>query len=193
LIDLPMTPALLRVAYSQGLFPMPEPQTEQVLWFSPDPRAIIPLDGFHTSRSLRRTLNKKKFRISFNEDFTGVMLACGDRKDTWINAEFLDVYSQLHREGGAHSVEVWQEGKLVGGTYGVALGGAFFAESKFHRVTDASKVAIYHLVKHLNERGFKLLEVQFLTPHLKTLGAVEISRPDYMKRLAAALKVKTSF
>jgi leucyl/phenylalanyl-tRNA--protein transferase len=191
--DPPFTPELLRQAYQRGFFPMPHPDTGEILWFTPDPRAIIPLDGFHASRSLKRVLQKGGYEVSVNRDFRAVMAACGARDETWITDEFKRVYGQLHDEGDAHSLEVWQDGQLAGGVYGLAFGGAFFAESMFHTVTDMSKVAIYHLVERLKERGMMLLEVQFLTPHLETLGAVEIPRSVYLRRLKQALAVDASF
>lgn len=189
----PFTPELLRLAYAQGYFPMPHPDTGEILWFSPDPRAVMPLDGFHVSRSLRRTLRAGRFEISFDQDFRGVMDGCAERDETWITDEFKSTYGTLHDQGDAHSVEVWQDGTLVGGAYGVALAGAFFAESMFHRATDASKVALYHLVEHLKARGMTLLEVQFITPHLTSLGAVEIPKAEYLRKLRAALRRNVTF
>jgi leucyl/phenylalanyl-tRNA--protein transferase len=186
-------PDLLRTAYANGFFPMPDPETGELLWFNPDPRAILPLDGFHCSRSLERTLKRKKFTVSFDRAFEAVMRGCADRKETWITEEFVRVYTALHRDGDAHSVEVWQGNKLVGGLYGVSLGAAFFAESKFHRATDASKVALYNLVARLNEKKFKLLEVQFLTPHLAGLGAIQIPAREYQRRLSVALARRRTF
>lgn len=191
--EVPFTPELLRLAYAQGYFPMPHPDTGEILWFSPDPRAVIPLDGFHVSRSLAKTLKRQAFEVTVDLDFAGVMTACADRDETWITPAFHEAYGKLHEQGHAHSVEVWQGGALVGGTYGVSIAGAFFAESKFHRVTDASKVALHHLVSRMRERGMALLEVQFLTPHLASLGAVEISKSRYLKRLKAALELPVSF
>ena len=187
-----LTPELLQRAYSSGMFPMPGP-LGIIQWFQPDPRAILPLDAFHASRSLRRKLKQNDFSVSYDQDFTRVMRGCASRKPTWINAEFIRVYGELHRMGMAHSVEVWRDGRLAGGTYGVHLGGAFFAESKFHTVTDASKVALAKLVERLQERGFALLEVQFLTPHLRQFGVIEIPHQEYMWRLAAALKMEREF
>ncbi len=189
----PFSPDLLRLAYAQGYFPMPHPDTGEILWFHPDPRAVLPLDGFHVSRSLDRTLQKGAFEITIDKDFAGVMDGCAARDETWINDLFKKTYGDLHALGDAHSVEVWQAGALVGGVYGVAINGAFFAESKFHRVTDASKVALYHLVKHLQVRGMTLLEVQFITPHLASLGVVEIPRAQYMRRLKGALERRVRF
>jgi len=171
---------------------MPD-ERDVIRWYQPDPRAILPLDHFHASRSLQRKLDKNVFDVTYDRDFRGVMQGCSERDSTWITKEFFDGYTALHRVGLAHSVEVWQGGGLVGGTYGVHLGGAFFAESKFHRVTDASKVALAKLVERLKERGFRLLEVQFLTPHLKQFGVIEVPHKDYMKLLNAALKVKCEF
>jgi leucyl/phenylalanyl-tRNA--protein transferase len=188
-----LTTELLISAYANGYFPMPHPETEEICWFHPDPRAVIPLDNFHVSRTLLRTMKRKNFRVSVDEDFEGVIDACADRKETWINEEIRTAFVTLFREGHGHSVEVWEEDRLVGGTYGIAIRGAFFAESMFHRETDASKVALLGLVNHMKARGMTLLEVQFLTPHLSSLGAVEISSDDYMERLRHALKRIVSF
>lgn len=170
-------------AYASGYFPMPEPHTEEIKWYFPEPRAILPLEGFHCSRTLSRTLRRGEYQVSYDKNFVGVMKACAARKDTWINKEFIKAYTKLHELGFAHSVEVWCEKTLVGGLYGVSIGGAFFAESKFHEKTDASKVALYFLVQELKKRGFGLLEVQFLTPHLKSLGVIEVSSIEYLKIL----------
>ncbi len=172
---------------------MPEPETGEIMWFHPDPRAVIPLDGFHVSRSLRRSINNVPFKVTINHDFAAIMDACSNRKDTWINEQFKNVYTQLHEEGDAHSVEVWFEDKIVGGLYGVSLAGGFFAESKFHTKTDASKVALYYLIEYMKSRGMTLLEVQFITDHLKTLGATHISREQYLGQLEGALSFAGSF
>jgi leucyl/phenylalanyl-tRNA--protein transferase len=173
---------------------MADERSGEVLWFRPDPRAIIPLDGFHVSRSLGRTLRRLLFEIRVDTDFEGVMRACADRPEgTWISARFVEVYSALHRAGKAHSVEAWREGRLVGGVYGLALGGAFMAESMFHRETDTSKVALAALVGRLRERRFILLDVQYVTPHLESLGAVEITRREYERRLELALGLPCRF
>jgi len=191
---LTLTPEGVLLAYRRGIFPMADERSGEVLWFRPDPRAIIPLDGFHISRSLARTIKRATFEIRVDTDFEGVMRACADRPEgTWISARFVEVYSALHRAGKAHSVEAWREGRLVGGVYGLALGGAFMAESMFHRETDASKVALAALVGRLRERRFILLDVQYVTPHLESLGAVEITRGDYERRLAAALRLDCRF
>ncbi len=184
-----LNPYILIAAYSQGYFPMPDEDSGGMLWFKPDPRAIIPLDGFHVSRSLKRTINKGHFTVTFDQAFQQVMNLCADRDETWINDEIKTSYEQLYHLGHAHSVEVWlNEKDLVGGVYGVSLRSAFFAESMFHKVTDASKAALYCLVNHLAGCGFTLLECQFMTDHLRTLGAKAISDRDYMDHLKTALK-----
>jgi leucyl/phenylalanyl-tRNA---protein transferase len=191
---LTLTPEGVLRAYCQGIFPMADERSGEVLWFRPDPRAIIPVDGFHVSRSLARTLRRAHFEIRVDTDFEGVMRGCAHRPEgTWISERFVEVYGALHLAGQAHSVEAWREGRLVGGTYGVALGGAFLAESMFHRETDASKVALGALVVRLRERGFILLDVQYVTPHLESLGAVEITRREYERRLAEALRLDCRF
>ncbi len=172
---------------------MPHSETEVIEWYRPDPRAILPLNGFHVSKSLKKTLHKNEFTVTRDTAFKEVMLGCAERESTWINDEFLSAYTYLFELGATHSVEVWKENKLVGGVYGLALGRAFFAESKFHRETDASKVALYHLTEHLKKQGFKLLEVQFLTDHLKTLGAIEIPDSKYQKLLRDAIQSKAEF
>jgi leucyl/phenylalanyl-tRNA--protein transferase len=179
-----MIPApLLLHAYRNAIFPMAMEDGE-IGWFSPDPRAIIPLDdGFHLPHGLRRTLRKGLFEIRIDVNFEEVMRRCGQRDETWINEEIIASYVNLHECGHAHSVEAWQGGRLVGGLYGVAMGGAFFGESMFHEVTDASKVALHALVVRMRERGFRLLDTQWLTPHLRTMGAIEIPRDDYQRRL----------
>lgn len=183
-----VTPRLLLSAYAAGLFPMAAAREASDLhWLDPDPRGILPLDGFHISRSLRRRILSGRFRISLDADFAGVLDGCADRPETWINAEIRALYLALHRQGHAHSLEVWEGDLLAGGVYGVALGAAFFGESMFSRRTDASKVALAWLVGHLRAGGFTLFDTQFLTPHLASLGGVEIPRDDYRRRLAAAL------
>ena len=190
---LKLSTELLITAYSSGYFPMPHPETEEICWFNPDPRAILPLDSFHVSKSLRRSSQKRPFEFSFDRNFLGVIEACADRQETWINQEIKEAYYKLFRDGVAHSVEVWLEGVLVGGSYGLSLGAAFFAESMFHTETDASKLALWHLVEHLKQQGFHLLEVQFLTPHLKSLGAKEIAAKEYSERLNLALRQRIFF
>ena len=184
---------MVEEAYRLGIFPMADIKLGVVTWHRPRRRAILPLDSFHVSHSLARTLRRGGFTVTFNRDFGGVMEACAERKPTWISDEFLAVYGELHRSGKAHSVEVWVEGALAGGVYGVCLGGAFFAESKFHRVTDMSKVALVNLVGRLRERGFALLEVQYLTEHLAQFGVVEIPHREYMANLRSALEIAAKF
>ena len=188
-----LTSELLLAAYSHGFFPMPHPETAEIQWFNPEPRAIIPLDAFHCSQSLKRSLKNSGFRLSVNQAFADVLAACADRQETWINQDIIDAYLKLYLDGHAHSVEIWKNDQLVGGTYGVSIGGAFFAESKFHRVRDASKAALYYLVEHLADRSFSLLEVQFMTEHLCSLGAIEIKASDYQARLRRALRQPVSF
>jgi leucyl/phenylalanyl-tRNA--protein transferase len=189
-----MIPAdLLLHAYRQAVFPMASPEGE-ITWFSPDPRAIIPLDAdFHIPHGLRRTLKKARFEIRVDTEFELVMRKCANRAETWIGEEIISSYVNLHRLGHAHSVEAWCDGRLAGGLYGVAIGGAFFGESMFHEVTDASKVALHGLVLRLRERGYTLLDTQWLTRHLTTFGAHEISRFEYRKRLHASLKMECRF
>ena len=181
-------------AYRMGAFPMAYPERGLVTWHQPPRRAVLPLDEFHVSRSLAHRLKQANFEVSFNRDFAGVMRACNEnRSGSWITEEFVAVYSELHRRGKAHSVEIWVDGALAGGTYGVHLGAAFFAESKFHRVRDMSKVALAQLVFRLRERGFALLDVQYLTEHLTQFGVVEIPAKEYRRRLEAALRGSATF
>jgi leucyl/phenylalanyl-tRNA--protein transferase len=183
---------LLLHAYRNAVFPMAMDDGE-IAWFSPDPRAIIPLDTFHVPHGLRRTLKKNPFEIRINSAFEAVMHACARRDETWINEEILESYVNLHRLGHAHSVEAWSGEELAGGLYGVAIGGAFFGESMFHEKTDASKVALYTLVERLRNRGFTLLDTQWITPHLQTFGALEIPRAVYRQLLAASVNRHCSF
>jgi leucyl/phenylalanyl-tRNA--protein transferase len=188
-VSFQLTPEMIEANYRRGLFPMAEPGSGIVTWHRPSRRAVIPLDGFHVSRSLARTLRRGGYEVTYDRAFGRVMQGCADRpQGTWISAEFLDVYGELHRRGEAHSVEVWMGERLVGGLYGVHLGAAFFAESKFHRERDMSKVALARLVERLRERGFALLEVQYLTPHLAQFGTVTVSNTIYRRLLAAALQ-----
>ncbi|HZT44395.1 MAG TPA: leucyl/phenylalanyl-tRNA--protein transferase [Chthonomonadaceae bacterium] len=193
-IPLSFTPAGVELAYRHGIFPMYDDWTKQILWFRPDPRAILPLDRFHISRSLAKTIRQGVFEVRYDTDFEGVMRGCADREEgTWISEEFIEVYGALHQMGKAHSVETWREGRLVGGTYGLALGGAFMAESMFHYETDASKVALAALVARLRERGFALLDVQYVTPHLARFGAIEIPHAVYYALLQRALLLPCPF
>ena len=189
-----LTPDLLLHAYAMGVFPMSEGRDDpEVFWVDPEQRGILPLDGFHISRRLARRLNAQTFNISFNSDFNAVVAHCADRKETWINDTIADLYAQLHDMGHAHSIEIRQDGTLVGGVYGVALGGAFFGESMFSTRTDASKIALAYLTDRLRICGFTLFDTQFITAHLATLGAIEISRATYRKALQNALKIDASF
>jgi leucyl/phenylalanyl-tRNA--protein transferase len=190
--------SLLVSAYSSGWFPMAVDGGE-VRWYSPDPRGVIPLDGFHLPSRLARVVRGGRFRVEIDRRFEDVMRACAEteRKEedagTWISDEILASYVELHRLGLAHSVETWLDDRLAGGLYGVAIGGAFFGESMFHYVTDASKVALASLVERLRTRGFRLLDVQWVTPHLEQFGAIEIPRARYLKQLEEALAVKAEF
>jgi leucyl/phenylalanyl-tRNA---protein transferase len=187
---IPLTPEVLISAYVQGIFPMDV--EGEIEWFSPDPRTVLPLDGLKITRSLRQSC--RKFEVRVNSAFEQVMRACADRPEgTWINDEIVKAYTRLHHLGFAHSVESWRDGELAGGLYGVAIGGAFFGESMFHRRTDASKVALVALVDRMNARGFTLLDVQFTTEHLERLGAVEIPRRTYLSRLKKAVLIETRF
>jgi leucyl/phenylalanyl-tRNA--protein transferase len=193
----PLDPDLLMRAYSIGVFPMADSRrARDIFWVEPKKRGILPLDGFRLSRSLAKTLRSDRFTVTADKAFEAVVAACAettdDRPDTWINAQIEGAYAELHQRGHAHSVECWQEGQLVGGLYGVKLSGAFFGESMFSRARDASKVALAHLVARLRVGGFQLLDCQFLTPHLASLGAVEIGRSDYVARLDSALGVASS-
>jgi leucyl/phenylalanyl-tRNA---protein transferase len=185
-------PELLLEGYRLGIFPMAMDNGE-IEWFSPDPRAILPLGDFHIPHALQRTLRKKVFEIRIDTSFAEVMQSCAKREDTWINREIIESYKHLHELGHAHSVEAWAENKLAGGLYGVSLGGAFFGESMFHRETNASKVALVALVEHLRARKFLLLDTQWLTPHLQQFGAIEISRAHYMHLLARAVQSPRTF
>ncbi len=191
---LSFTPAGVEFAYRRGVFPMYNHWTDEIEWYRPDPRTIIPVEAFHISRSLQKTLRQGIFEVRFNTDFEGVMRGCADREEgTWITEEFIQVYGELHRQGKAHSVEVMLNERLVGGTYGLALGSAFMAESMFHYETDASKVALASLVARLQARDFLLLDVQYLTPHLARFGATEIPFRDYYDRLRRALRRDAHF
>ncbi|MBR0673046.1 leucyl/phenylalanyl-tRNA--protein transferase [Neoroseomonas soli] len=190
-----VTPDLLLRAYAAGVFPMAEGRrSERLYWLDPALRGVLPLDaGFHLPRRLKRTALSGRFEITADRDFIGALRGCAEpapgRTDTWINDEIERLFTDLYLCGAAHSIEVSQEGRLVGGLYGVALGGAFFGESMFSRVTDASKVALVHLVARLRLCGFVLLDTQFLTEHLARFGAVEIPKAEYKRRLAEALEV----
>lgn len=181
-----LEPGTLLAAYRSGLFPMPFDR-RRIAWFSPDPRGILPLDGLRVSRSLRRSL--RRYEVAIDSSFTEVMLRCADRRRPggWIDRRFVRAYGTLHQLGWAHSVETFLDGRLVGGLYGVRIGGFFAGESMFHSETDASKVALVHLVEWLRDEGVALLDVQWTTPHLVTLGAIDIDRSAYLARLAGAV------
>ncbi|MCB1343249.1 MAG: leucyl/phenylalanyl-tRNA--protein transferase [Pseudooceanicola sp.] len=183
-----LTPEILLHGYSIGIFPMAAHRDDpEVFWVDPRRRGVFPLDDFHISRSLARRLRRGGYRVARNEDFAGVLDGCADRADTWINEEIRALYLELHRRGHAHSFEVWMDGALAGGVYGVVLGAAFFGESMFSRRTDASKIALAYLVDVLRRGGFTLFDTQFLTEHLASLGAVEIPRAAYHRQLEQAL------
>jgi leucyl/phenylalanyl-tRNA--protein transferase len=183
-----LDPRLLLQGYAAGIFPMADSRdAADLFWVEPRSRAIIPLDKFHLSRSLRRTLRSGRLYVTLDRDFHRVLLACADREETWINSEIERAMLALHSSGHAHSIEVWQDGELVGGLYGVKLGRAFFGESMFSRVTDASKVALAWLVARLQVGGYTLLDCQFMTPHLASLGAISVPRRSYVALLSAAL------
>jgi leucyl/phenylalanyl-tRNA--protein transferase len=190
-----VTPELLLRAYGAGVFPMSESrQSDRLYWLDPALRGVMPIDeGFHAPRRLLRTALSDRFAVTADRDFAAVVRGCAEpapgRLDTWINPEIERLFGALHARGAAHSVETWQDGRLVGGLYGVALGGAFFGESMFSRATDASKVALVHLVARLRLGGFVLLDTQFLTSHLARFGAVEIPKAEYKRRLAEAIEV----
>jgi len=189
-----LSPEMLLHGYSIGIFPMAEHRDDtDVFWVDPKYRGVMPLGGFHISRSLARRMRRGGYQITVNTDFAGVLDGCADRAETWISAQIRQLYLQLHETGHAHSLEVWQEGKLTGGVYGVALGAAFFGESMFSRRTDASKIALAYLVDRLNLAGFTLFDTQFLTDHLASLGGVEISRADYHRQLDRATLQHTDF
>lgn len=189
---------LLLGAYASGWFPMAD-DVGAISWYSPDPRGVLPLDAFHVPSRLRRVLRKQAFRIEIDRAFERVIRACADAKrepgesGTWISDEIVESYCALHELGYAHSVEAWDADRLVGGLYGVALGGAFFGESMFHYATDASKVALVALVERLQSRGFSLLDTQWVTEHLQQFGAIEIPRSEYLRRLGTSLRNVSAF
>lgn len=185
-------------AYTHGIFPWPIFEGADIMvWWSPDPRAIFELDRMHFSRRLLRTCRSGQFQVTLNRDFAGVITGCataGDREqNTWLTPGMITAYQKLHAEGHAHSVEVWRAGELVGGTYGVAIGGFYAGESMFHRERDASKVAIVYLARHLANRGFTLFDIQQRTTHTASLGAIEIPRAAYLERLGEAIRIPVSF
>ncbi len=189
-------PEWLLDAYSHGIFPWPF-SDQSLAWWSPDPRAVMEFDRLRVSRRLAQTCRGQRFQVTCNQDFAGVVRGCATAQDrgehTWINPDMQTAYLRLHHLGCAHSVEVWHAGQLAGGTYGVAIGALFAAESMFRYVTDASKVAVVHLVRHLRSRGYQLLDIQQLTPHTASLGACEIRRNLYLTRLTAAISQPVTF
>lgn len=187
-----ITPELVLKAYAYGVFPMAKSRGDSdVFWVQPKLRGVLPLDGFHVSRSLRKRLRQGTFTVTTDRAFDEVMAGCAEatdrRADTWINDRIIQLFTALHKAGLAHSIEVWKDGALAGGVYGLAMGAAFFGESMFSRATDASKVALCHLVGILKRGGFVLLDTQFITDHLKRFGAIEMSQQDYLVELSAAL------
>jgi leucyl/phenylalanyl-tRNA--protein transferase len=193
-----ITPEVLLKAYAVGIFPMAESADDPGLfWLEPERRGVLPLDGFHVPRRLARTVRQGRFEIRVDTAFEAVIAACAEpapgRGSTWINARIRELYIALHRRGDAHSVECWRGGELVGGLYGVSLGAAFFGESMFHRATDASKVALVHLVERLRAGGYQLLDAQFVTDHLAGFGAVEVRRKTYQGLLARAVAAEADF
>ena len=186
-------PKFLLTAYCNGYFPMADPKTGEIGWYSPDPRAIFPLGEFRIPRSLRLTIKKGVFEIRVNGKFEDVMRGCAQRDETWISGEIIRSYVHLHDLGYAHSVEAWKNGRLAGGLYGVAIGGAFFGESMFSAERDASKVALAFLVERMIERRFRLLDTQYITPHLARFGAKEIPKDVYLKLLESAITVDCRF
>ena len=193
-----ITPQVLLQAYAAGIFPMAESAHDPALyWVEPDERGVIPLIGFHVSRSLAKRVKQHSFEVRIDTSFNQVIAACAakseTRKDTWINKRIITLYSQLHKMGCAHSVEAWQNGELVGGLYGIRIGAAFFGESMFSRATDASKVALVHLIARLKFGGFRLLDAQFVNPHLLQFGTKAVKKADYHKLLEPALEQDANF
>lgn len=189
-----ITPDILLRAYAMGIFPMAESRDDPMIhWVDPRRRGILPLEGFHISRSLARRLRSGAYRVTTDRAFADVVTACADRGETWISRRIQQLYHALHDQGHAHSLEVWHGDRMIGGVYGVTLGAAFFGESMFSRATDGSKLALAHLVARLRAGGFRLFDTQFLTPHLASLGAVEIPRGTYHRLLAEALAEAATF
>ncbi len=193
-----LTPEILLKAYQAGIFPMAESADDpELFWVDPERRGILPLDAFHVPRRLHRVVLQDRFKVRVDSNFTGTLAACAEatenRPSTWINAEIVRLYTALHELDAAHSIECWHDGALVGGLYGVSIGGAFFGESMFSRVTDASKVALVHLVALMRIAGYRLLDLQFVTPHLEQFGAIEVPRSQYRRLLAEALRYRCVF
>jgi|WetSurMetagenome_2_1015567.scaffolds.fasta_scaffold258074_2 leucyl/phenylalanyl-tRNA---protein transferase len=193
---LPLLPEIVVDAYSQGFFPMADARHGSIAWYSPDPRAIIPIEDFNVPRSLRQFLKKAPFHVTMDRVFRRVIESCADRpvgEETWINDEIIEVYSELHSRGIAHSVETWSGDRLIGGLYGIAIGGAFFGESMYSAEENASKTAIVRLVEHISIRGYALLDTQIMNEHVRQFGAVEISRNEYLSRLRYAIDLPVTF
>ena len=189
-----LSPKVLLYAYASGAFPMAESaDSDEIFWFDPDQRGVMPLNRLHISRSLQKIMKARRYKVTADQCFSEVMAACADREETWINPEITALYTELHQIGHAHSIEVWEQSKLVGGLYGVSLGAAFFGESMFSRQSNTSKIALVGLVARLNLGGYKLLDMQFLTPHLASLGGVEISKHAYHSQLETALNYQGEF
>jgi leucyl/phenylalanyl-tRNA---protein transferase len=192
------SPQILLSAYMQGIFPMAHPdQEDAIYWYAPDPRGILPIEDFHCPSRLEQTVRQEPFEIRYDTAFRRVMEECAAprkiQKSTWISQGLIESYTKLHELGFAHSVEAWIDDELVGGLYGVAVGGLFAGESMFYRETDASKICLVHLVERLEQRGFALLDVQFVNDHLEQFGACEISREEYERRLVDALELEVEF
>ena len=186
-----MTAEQLIEAYRNGIFPMADSATSRLVrWYAPDPRSVLPLDAFHVPHNVSKLVRQGKFEVTVDRDFASVIAGCAQRDETWISQEIVRVYSELHQQGLAHSVECWKGGLLTGGLYGVSIGGAFFGESMFSRVRDASKVALVHLVGRLIRGGYRLLDIQMTTSLTAQFGAIQISKSDYQQRLAEALKLE---
>lgn len=190
--DLELTPWLIRYAYEEGAFPMTMEDGE-VEWFQPRYRALFPVEGIHVSRTLRKTIEREVFEIKFDTAFESVMRNCLRPDGNWISEDFIRVYTLIHHEGWGHCAECWQDGELVGGVYGIAIGACFCAESMFHRRTDASKVALWALIEKCRELGFMIFDAQIMNPHLKSLGAFEIPHLEYMEKLQDALRINTAW
>lgn len=189
-----LTPSMVLQGYRMGVFPMADPRSDdEIYWYAPNPRGVLPLDSFHVPGNLAKVIEREVFEVSSDRDFQSVIAACSERTTTWISKEIIQVYTELHRMGYAHSVECWSDGKLVGGLYGVAIGAAFFGESMFFRETDASKVALVHLVRQLRAGGYTLLDTQYTTPHLEQFGVVEIPRAEYERQLSDAIDKKATW
>jgi leucyl/phenylalanyl-tRNA--protein transferase len=188
-----LEPEIMLRLYLQGAFPMTDEKTGIINWYMPEKRTIIPLDNYNYPRSLKKVITESKFEYKFDTDFHSIVKNCASRSSTWISEELIEAYLRLNKLGFIHTVETWQKGKLVGGLYGVAIKGAFFGESMFSKVSQASKAALIKLIEHLNKKKFALLDVQYMTPHLKMFGAIEISIEQYEKLLLKAYKIDCKF